>query len=69
MHIDSSFMPLAPGKLLINPNYIDINKVLKLFKSWDIIVAPQPEPNPSSLSKYFTQTSGWINLNMLMLDE
>src|SRR6202007_595337 len=23
MHIDSSFMPLAPGKVLVNPEYID----------------------------------------------
>jgi glycine amidinotransferase len=69
MHIDSSFMPLAPGKLLINPDYIDIHKLPKMFKSWDVIIAPQPEPNPGSMSKRITQTSNWISLNMLMLDE
>jgi len=69
MHIDSTFMPLAPGKLLINPDYIDPAKLPTMFKSWDIIVAPKPEPNPSVLSKRISQTSNWIRLNMLMLDE
>lgn len=69
MHIDSTFMPLAPGKLLINPDYIDPAKLPVMFKSWDIIVAPKPEPNPSALSKRISQTSNWISLNMLMLDE
>ncbi len=69
MHIDSTFMPLAPGKLLINPDYIDPNQLPAMFKSWDIITAPTPEPNPSPLSKYTSQTSSWISLNVLMLDE
>ncbi|HEY9635574.1 MAG TPA: hypothetical protein V6D14_19380 [Coleofasciculaceae cyanobacterium] len=69
MHIDSTFMPLAPGKLLVNPDYIDINKLPKMFKSWDIIVAPPPDPIPNPLSKYIAMVSSWISLNMLMLDE
>ncbi|MBD1823057.1 amidinotransferase [Cyanobacteria bacterium FACHB-DQ100] len=69
MHIDSTFMPLAPGKLLINPNYIDPKTLPSMFKSWDIIIAPPPEPNPGQLSSYVSLTSNWISLNMLMLDE
>ncbi|MDJ0713182.1 MAG: amidinotransferase [Prochloraceae cyanobacterium] len=65
MHIDSTFVPLAPGKLLINPEYIDPNKLPKMFKSWDVLIPPEPDPikgTPSMCSK-------WIALNVLMLDE
>lgn len=66
MHIDSSFMPLAPGKLLINPEYIDVNKIPELFKSWDVLIAPTPDP----VSGYvLSMVSRWISLNVLMLDE
>jgi glycine amidinotransferase len=65
MHIDSSFVPLAPGKVLINPEYINVDKLPKILKSWDILIPPEPDPIkgiPSMCSK-------WIGLNVLMLDE
>lgn len=65
MHIDSTFIPLAPGKALINPEYIDVDKLPKALKSWDMLVPPEPDPIkgvPSMCSK-------WISLNVLMLDE
>ncbi|BAY07011.1 hypothetical protein [Calothrix sp. NIES-2098] len=66
MHIDSTFMPLAPGKVLVNPDYIDINKLPKILKSWDILVAPEPDP----ITGYIvSMCSKWISLNVLMLDE
>lgn len=65
MHIDSTFMPLVPGKILINPEYIDVDKLPKILKSWDILIPPEPDPIqgvPSMCSK-------WISLNVLMVDE
>lgn len=65
MHIDSTFMPLAPGKVLINPQYIDIAKLPPILKSWDVLIPPEPDPIkgvPSMCSK-------WISLNVLMIDE
>ena len=65
MHIDSTFIPLAPGKVLINPEYVDVDKLPKALKDWDILVPPEPDPIkgvPSMCSK-------WISLNVLMLDE
>jgi glycine amidinotransferase len=62
MHIDASFMPLAPGKLLINPERIV--KIPEMFKSWDIH-APEPCLTESH-TLYMTST--WINMNVLMLD-
>jgi glycine amidinotransferase len=66
MHIDSSFMPLAPGKVLINPQYIDKDRLPTMFKSWEILVAPEPDPLPN---KFLSMCSDWISMNMLMLDE
>jgi len=69
MHIDSSFMPLAPGKLLVNPDYLDVAKLPSMFKSWDIMVAPRPVMPSGLLFKFASMTSAWISLNVLMLDE
>jgi glycine amidinotransferase len=65
IHIDTSFMPLAPGKLLISPEYIDVNTLPSILKSWDILVAPEPVPNKDPLKV----VSKWISINVLMLDE
>lgn len=69
MHIDSSFMPLAPGKLLINPEYLDVAKLPPMFKSWDIMIAPRPVRPDGLIFKLASMTSAWISLNVLMLDE
>jgi glycine amidinotransferase len=68
MHIDSSFMPLAPGKVLVNPDYIDIAKLPPVLKSWDILEAPRPDPAEGFVNKV-SMCSAWISLNVLMLDE
>jgi glycine amidinotransferase len=66
MHIDATFYPLAPGKLLINPERV--LKVPEMFvkAGWDILVCPQPEM-PASHPLY--NCSRWIMMNVLMLDE
>ncbi|MBT3315119.1 MAG: amidinotransferase [Anaerolineae bacterium] len=66
MHIDATFYPLAPGKLLINPERI--KKVPEIFKNsgWDILVCPEPNM-PDSHPMY--TCSKWLNMNVLMLDE
>lgn len=66
MHIDSTFMPLAPGKLLVNPEYIDVDRLPPLLKSWDLLVAPRPDPVRGAVA---SMCSDWISLNVLMLDE
>ncbi len=66
MHIDTTFMPLAPGKVMINPDYIDTNKLPKILKSWDVLVAPEPDPVPGYI---LSMCSKWISMNVLMLDD
>jgi glycine amidinotransferase len=69
MHIDTTFMPLAPGKLLVNPDYLDVAKLPALFKDWDILVAPDPDPIQGALLKVTSMCGKWLSMNVLMLDE
>jgi len=70
MHIDSSFMPLAPGKVLVNPEYIDVARLPDLLRSWDVLIAPDPDPvEDSSWRAKISMCSDWISMNVLMLDE
>ncbi len=66
LHIDATFYPLAPGKLLINPERI--KKVPQIFNDsgWDILTCP--EPNMPDDHPMYT-CSKWLNMNVLMLDE
>jgi glycine amidinotransferase len=66
IHLDTTLMPLAPGKLLVNPEYVDVNTLPTLFRNWDILVAPQPTPTSISLLGTLGE---WISMNVLSLDE
>ncbi|WP_326734457.1 amidinotransferase [Streptomyces sp. NBC_01022] len=62
MHIDATFAPLAPGKLLANPErYIPH----PLFEGWEILPAPAPAL-PPDWPMYFC--SPWVSMNVLSLD-
>lgn len=64
--LDATFYPLAPGKLLINPERV--RKVPQIFQKsgWDVLVCPEPMM-PDSHPMY--NCSRWICMNVLMLDE
>ena len=68
MHIDSTFMPLAPGKVLVNPDYVDIDRLPAVLKRWDVLVAPRPDPVEGFMSR-ISMCSPWTSINVLMLDE
>ena len=70
MHIDTTFVPLAPGKVMINPKYVDINKLPSILKSWDILVAPEPVIIKGGMyNEISALCSLWLSMNVLMLDE
>lgn len=63
MHIDATICPLAPGKLLVNPErYVPTD----LFRGWEILEAPKPTL-PADWPMYFC--SPWVSMNLLSLDE
>lgn len=68
LHIDTTLIPLAPGKVMINPKNIDPAKLPAFFKSWDVLIAPKPNRMPKTL--YGTEViSQWVNMNVISLDE
>lgn len=64
LHIDGTFLPLAPGKVLVCPERVRV--VPPLFASWDVLEAPRPTI-PDGHPLYMT--SKWVSMNILMLDE
>jgi glycine amidinotransferase len=66
MHIDASFIPLAPGRLMINPERVDRSMLPAMFRGWEILEAPAPTV-PDDHPLYFT--SSWLSVNVLSLDE
>jgi glycine amidinotransferase len=68
LHIDASFIPLAPGKVLINPEHIDIARLPDILKSWDLLIAPEPDPITDPRLRMLTMGSRWLSLNVLAVD-
>ena len=63
MHIDATLMPLAPGKLLANPERLPV--VPPQFRDWDVLYAPPPAPG----DRVLYMSSAWVSMNVLSLDE
>lgn len=83
MHIDGTFVPLGPGKILVNPKRPCVTgvhnrfytyegqsvelKLPEMFKGWDVFIAEKPIL-PASHPLFFT--SPWTaSCNVLMIDE
>jgi glycine amidinotransferase len=64
MHIDASFMPLGPGKLLLNPHRV--RSVPPVVRSWEVRWAPEPALPRDHL---LYMSSAWVSMNVFMLDE
>ncbi len=64
MHIDATLLPLAPGKLLVNPERLP--QVPEIFRGWDVLPAPAPA---FAVRHPLYMSSRWISMNVLMLDE
>lgn len=65
VHIDTTFMPLRPGKVLVSPEHADIKSLPDIVRKWEMLIAPEPVP-------YRTRPrimTDWISINTLMLDE
>lgn len=69
MHIDTTFMPLAPGKVLVNAEYVDVDRLPECLANWDVLVAPEPDPIGERLLKLTSLCGKWLSMNVLMVDE
>ncbi|WP_337261389.1 MULTISPECIES: amidinotransferase [unclassified Serratia (in: enterobacteria)] len=66
MHLDDTIMPLGKGRLLYSPDYFDPSALPDIFKTWEIFEAPPVIYSPTNR---LGKLSGWLNINMLSLDE
>jgi len=66
-HIDTTFMPLAPKKALINPQWV--HEVPDALKDWDLRAAPMPSYLQTSPMAHPYFTSQWLSMNVFSIDE
>jgi glycine amidinotransferase len=65
MHIDATFVPLAPGKLLVNPDRPILELPECIAKSgWEIRECPRSAQRSALLAGF-----EWLHMNILSLDE
>ncbi|MEI7033646.1 amidinotransferase [Streptomyces pratensis] len=69
MHIDTTFLVLAPGKVLVNPEYIDVDRLPAVLDGWDVLVAPEPDPIEDRVLRTTSLCGRWLSMNVLMVDE
>ncbi|CCJ06416.1 Glycine amidinotransferase [Methylocystis sp. SC2] len=69
MHIDTTILPLGPGRLLINPEYINPDELPDILKKWDVLVAPEPDPINDRILAITSMCGKWLSMNILMIDE
>lgn len=69
MHIDTTFIPLAPGRVMINPVHLDASAMPAAIRNWEFLVPPPPDPVKNLATPFLSLTSSWIHLNVLSLDE
>ena len=65
MHIDTTLMPLCPGKALINPVFLRKGELPENLRKWDLREAPPPVSGPAQI---IDLSSTWLSMNVLMLD-
>jgi N-dimethylarginine dimethylaminohydrolase len=66
VHIDTTIMPLAPGKVLLNPSRVNEKNLPKYFDLWDKIWAVEPIDTP--FIKDWAPASPWLGMNVLSIN-
>lgn len=67
IHIDATFVPLAPGKVMVNPDR-PIKQMPDIFKKagWDVLTPPRS--TMESTHPHY-RSFRWLSMNVLNLDE
>ena len=66
MHIDTSLVLLAPGKAMVNPEFLDPDDLPEVFAKWDVVLAPEPVVTAKTAQGVMSK---WSAINVLSLDE
>lgn len=65
-HIDTTFLPLAPQRAMVSPDYVDVTALPPALRNWEILEAPRPRSTPLHLAGWM---SNWIAINVLSINE
>ena len=65
-HIDTTVMPVGPGRMLVNPEHYGPAGLPEPFGDWEVLIPPEPVPLAAG---GFSTVSSWISMNVLLLDE
>ena len=67
VHLDTTIMPLAQGKVLLNPKRINENNLPEYFKNWEKIWCSDPIETP--YVEDWAAASPWLGMNILSLSD
>lgn len=66
IHIDTTFVFLREGLVLLNPSRVNENNLPEFLKSWDKIWAP--EPFSTQVMEDWCPASPWLGMNILSIN-
>lgn len=67
IHIDTTFVFLREGLVLLNPSRVNMNNMPELLKPFDKIWAP--EPYPTQVLDDWCPASPWLGMNILPINK
>jgi scyllo-inosamine-4-phosphate amidinotransferase 1 len=67
IHIDTTFVFLREGLVLLNPSRVNENNLPEFLKSWDKIWAPNPFP--TQVMEDWCPASPWLGMNILSINK
>lgn len=67
IHIDTTFVLLREGLVLLNPERVKEHNIPKFFENWDKVWAP--EPYPTQVMNDWCPASPWLGMNILNINK
>jgi glycine amidinotransferase/scyllo-inosamine-4-phosphate amidinotransferase 1 len=67
IHIDTTFVFLREGLLMVNPARVNMNHLPDFLQNWSAINAP--EPYPTQVMNDWCPASPWLGMNILSINE
>lgn len=67
IHIDTTFVLLREGLVLINPSRVNDDNMPDFLRDWDKVICP--EPYPTQVMDDWCPASPWLGMNILSVNE
>ena len=67
IHIDTTFVLLREGLVLLNPERVKEHNIPEFFRNWDKVWAP--EPYPTQVMNDWCPASPWLGMNILNINK